>query len=126
MHNWLTKKHWYACLETHYCLLKWLILLILIGQWWEHKGERQRKAHLGTQKKIQWWEPYSYMAGYSADLLRNLADKKKRKIRFQVPNTIFVWLKWGKKTQISERIVNAVSIRSKYHQRLNTSSNKHC
>jgi len=71
MHNWLTKKHWSAYLETHYCLLKWLILLILTGQWWDHKGERQRKAHLGTKKKIQWWEPYSYMAGYSADLLRN-------------------------------------------------------
>jgi len=64
-------------------------LLIITGQWWEHKGERQRKAHLGTKKKYNDGS-LTAMAGYSADLLGNLADKKKRKIRFQVPNTIFV------------------------------------
>jgi len=37
-------------------------------------GPQRREAEESSpwhQKKIQWWEPYSYMAGYSADLLRN-------------------------------------------------------
>jgi len=48
------------------------------------------KLTLAPKKKKYNDGSLTAMAGYSADLLENLADKKKREIRFQVPNTIFV------------------------------------